>query len=50
LKIVDPETLEWANPPRGYHLTDVKEKVLWQEEKTVEIFFCDGPPKPEVME
>lgn len=50
LKIVDPETLKWADPPRGYYLTDVKKKVLLREEKTVAIFFWDGLPKPEVVE
>jgi hypothetical protein len=49
LKIVDPRTLEWADPPRGYYLTDVKKKVPWRDEETVAIFW-DGPPKPEVVE
>jgi len=49
LKIVDPETVEWADPPRGYYPTDVKEKVLWRDEETVETFW-DGPPKPEIVE
>jgi len=49
LEIVDPETLEWADPPRGYYLTDVKKKVPWRDEETVAILW-DGPPKPEVVE
>jgi len=34
LEIVDPEKMEWADPPRGYYLTEVKEKVLWRDEET----------------
>ncbi|MCW3990379.1 MAG: hypothetical protein NWE88_09930 [Candidatus Bathyarchaeota archaeon] len=48
MKIVDLGTFEWADPPRGYYLSDVKEKVLWRDEETVAIFW-DGP-KSEVVE
>jgi quercetin dioxygenase-like cupin family protein len=34
MKRVDADTLEWEEPPRGYYLTDVKQKVLWEDEKT----------------
>ena len=34
LKIVDPGKLEWYDPPRGYYLSEVKEKVLWRDEET----------------
>ena len=34
MKLVDAKTLEWEEPPRGYYLTDVKQKVLWEDEKT----------------
>ena len=34
MKLVDAKTLEWEDPPRGYYLTDVKQKVLWEDEKT----------------
>ena len=34
LKIVDPGKLEWSDPPRGYYLSEVKEKVLWRDEET----------------
>jgi quercetin dioxygenase-like cupin family protein len=34
MKLVDATTLEWEDPPRGYYLTDVKQKVLWGDEKT----------------
>ena len=28
------EDMEWEDPPRGYYLTDVKQKTLWVNEKT----------------
>lgn len=31
---VDSKKLDWEDPPRGYYLTDVKQKVLWKDEKT----------------
>lgn len=32
--VVDSKNIEWEDPPRGYYLTDVKQKVLWKDEKT----------------
>lgn len=34
MQLVDAKTLEWEDPPRGYYLTDVKQKVLWEDEET----------------
>ena len=34
MKVVDSKKLDWVDPPRGYYLTDVKEKVIWEDEKT----------------
>ena len=34
MKILDSKRLDWQDPPRGYYLTDVKEKVIWEDEKT----------------
>ena len=34
MKVVDSKKLDWKSPPRGYYLTDVKEKVIWEDEKT----------------
>jgi len=31
--MVNSNQLEWEDPPRGYYLTDVKQKVLWKAEK-----------------
>jgi len=31
---VDSNRLEWESAPRGYYLTDVKQKVLWRDERT----------------
>ena len=31
---VDSNILEWESAPRGYYLTDVKQKVLWRDERT----------------
>ena len=28
------DDIEWENTPRGYYLTDVKQKVLWKDPKT----------------
>ena len=28
------EDIEWEDPPRGYYLSDVKQKVLWEDKKT----------------
>jgi quercetin dioxygenase-like cupin family protein len=28
------EDIEWEDPPRGYYLTDVKQKVLWEDKET----------------
>ena len=39
--------LEWKDPPTGYYLGDVKEKILWTKEETGVIFtlmkFGPGP-------
>ena len=32
--ILDSKKLDWQDPPRGYYLTDVKEKVIWEDENT----------------
>lgn len=32
--MVNPNGLEWEDPPKGYYLTDVKQKVLWKDEET----------------
>ena len=34
MKIFDTKTFDWQDPPRGYYLTDVKEKVVWEDENT----------------
>ena len=34
MKVVDSKKLNWEDPPRGYYLTDVKEKVIWEDERT----------------
>lgn len=34
MKLVNAEHLEWEDPPRGYYLTDVKQKVLWENKET----------------
>jgi 2,4'-dihydroxyacetophenone dioxygenase len=34
MKVVNTRDMEWEDPPRGYYLTDVKQKVLWEDEKT----------------
>ena len=34
MKLVDANQLEWEDPPRGYYLTDVKQKVLWENKET----------------
>jgi hypothetical protein len=28
------EDLEWKDPPRGYYISDVKQKTLWVDEET----------------
>ncbi|MBN2335254.1 hypothetical protein JXL21_06805 [Candidatus Bathyarchaeota archaeon] len=28
------DEIEWEDPPRGYYLTDVKQKVLWEDQNT----------------
>ena len=28
------DEIEWEDTPRGYYLTDVKQKVLWEDPKT----------------
>lgn len=28
------DDVEWEDPPRGYYLTDVKQKTLWVDNKT----------------
>ena len=28
------DEIEWEDPPRGYYLTDVKQKVLWEDSNT----------------
>ena len=28
------DEMEWEDPPRGYYLTDVKQKTLWIDEET----------------
>jgi oxalate decarboxylase/phosphoglucose isomerase-like protein (cupin superfamily) len=30
----DSHTMKWEDPPKGSYLTDVKEKMLWQDEQT----------------
>jgi hypothetical protein len=32
--VLNTNQMEWEDPPRGYYLTDVKQKVLWDDEKT----------------
>jgi len=32
--MVNAKKLEWQDPPRGYYLTDVKQKVLWTDDET----------------
>jgi len=34
MRVVPFEDLEWEDPPRGYYLTDVKQKTLWKDEKS----------------
>jgi 2,4'-dihydroxyacetophenone dioxygenase len=34
MRVVTFEDLEWEDPPRGYYLTDVKQKTLWKDEKS----------------
>jgi len=34
MKVVNSKELKWEDPPRGYYLTDVKQKVLWEDEDT----------------
>ena len=34
MKLVDSRKLEWEDPPRGYYITDVKQKVLWENLET----------------
>ncbi len=34
MKVVDSKKLNWEDPPRAYYLTDVKEKVIWEDERT----------------
>jgi 2,4'-dihydroxyacetophenone dioxygenase len=34
MKMVDSKNLEWEDPPRGYYLTDVKQRVLWTDDET----------------
>ena len=34
MRMVDAKTIAWEDPPRGYYLTAVKQKVLWKDEKT----------------
>jgi len=31
---VNSNQLEWEDPPRGYYLTDVKQKLLWNDDET----------------
>ena len=31
---VNFEDLEWEDPPRGYYISDVKQKTLWVNEET----------------
>ena len=33
-KTIRFEDVEWEDAPRGYYLTDVKQKTLWIDEKT----------------
>ena len=33
-KTVRFEEVEWEDPPRGYYLTDVKQKTLWVDKET----------------
>ena len=32
--MVDLEKGEWEIPPRGYYLTNVRQKTIWRDEKT----------------
>jgi quercetin dioxygenase-like cupin family protein len=32
--MIDSNKLDWEDPPRGYYLTEVKQKVLWEDKKT----------------
>ncbi len=34
MKLIDAKALEWEDAPKEYYLTDVKQKVLWKDEKT----------------
>ncbi len=31
---VGTKGIEWEDPPRGYYLTDVKQKVIWRDNET----------------
>ena len=31
---VDTNKMSWEEPQRGYYLTDVKQKILWEDKKT----------------
>jgi hypothetical protein len=33
-KMINFDEIEWKDPPRGYYLTDVKQKTLWVNEET----------------
>lgn len=33
-QFLDFNEIEWEDPPRGYYLTDVKQKVLWEDPRT----------------
>ena len=32
--LTDAKILPWEEPPRGYYLTAVKQKVLWEDKET----------------
>jgi quercetin dioxygenase-like cupin family protein len=34
MKLLDSKDLEWEDPPRSYYYTAVKQKVLWEDQKT----------------
>jgi hypothetical protein len=46
-KRINFDEIEWKDPPRGYYLTDVKQKTLWVNEETGAILalmkFPGGP-------
>jgi len=33
-QILNLKDIDWENPTRGYYLTEVKEKILWEDKNT----------------